>query len=228
MTGRRIGQRCRRVLAFRSVLLLDAPVTFREVMAHEEVPLADVFREVGRFLIGREDVVLFGAQAVNVYAETERMTQEVDVMSTRAEAVAEELRRLLSDGFRIAMRVRVVVPGATYRLYQVRKPKNRHLVDIRQADVLPAFRVVEGMRVVAPEELVAMKVFAMDARRGRPKELSDRLDVKRLLLALPELKTDEGAVSDRLHAMGASNAVLTTWRDLVRAPNLADDEDGVW
>src|SRR5580704_6820862 len=97
MTGRRIGQRCRRVLAFRSVLLLDAPVTFREVMAHEEVPLADVFREVGRFLIGREDVVLFGAQAVNVYAETERMTQEVDVMSTRAEAVAEELRRLLSD-----------------------------------------------------------------------------------------------------------------------------------
>jgi hypothetical protein len=164
------------------VLLLDAPVTVREVMTHEEVPLADLFREVGRFLIGREDVVLFGAQAVNVYAETGRMTQDVDVMSTRAEAVAEELRRLLSDRFRIAMRVRVVAPGAAYRLYQVRKPKNRDLVDIRQADVLPAFRVVEGMR----------------------------------------------AVADRLHAMGASNAVLATWRDLVRAPNLADDEDGAW
>ena len=75
------------------MLLLDAPATVREVMTHEEVPLADVFREVGRFLIGREDVVLFGAQAVNVYAETERMTQDVDVMSTRAEALTEARAR---------------------------------------------------------------------------------------------------------------------------------------
>ena len=217
-----------RVLPFPSVLLLDAPLTVREVMTHEEIPLADVFREVGRFLIGREDVVLFGAQAVNVYAETERMTQDVDVMSTRAEAVTEELRRLLSERFRMAMPVRVVVPGVGYRLYQVREPKNRHLVDVRQADVLPAFRVVEGMRVVAPEELVAMKVLAMVARRGRPKELSDRLDVSRLLLALPDLKRDEGAVSERLHAMGAPDAALNLWRDVVREPNLADDEDGPW
>src|SRR5258708_34788726 len=108
-------------------------------MTHEEVPLADVFREVGRFLIGREDVVLFGAQAVNVYAETERMTEDVDVMSTRAEALTEELRQRLTERFRMATRVHVVVPGAGYRLYQVRKPKNRHLVDVRQADVLPAF-----------------------------------------------------------------------------------------
>ena len=50
------------LLPFQSVLLLDAPVTVREVMTHEEVPLADVFREVGLFLIGREDVVLFGAR----------------------------------------------------------------------------------------------------------------------------------------------------------------------
>ncbi len=38
-----------RVLPFPSVLLLDAPLTVREVMTHEEVPLADGFREVGRF-----------------------------------------------------------------------------------------------------------------------------------------------------------------------------------
>ena len=210
------------------MLLLDAPVTVREVMTHEEVPLADVFREVGRFLIGRDDVVLFGAQAVNVYAETERMTQDVDVMSTRAEAIVEELRQLLSDRFRMATRVRVVAPGVGYRLYQVRKPKNRHLVDLRQTDVLPAFRTIEGVRVVAPHELVAMKMFAMAARRGRPKELSDRLDVRRLLLALPELKCDGGAVSERLGTMGAPDATLALWREIVREPNVDDDDDAAW
>jgi hypothetical protein len=207
------------------VLLLDAPVTVREVMTHEEVPLADVFREVGRFLIGREDVVLFGAQAVNVYAETERMTQDVDVMSPRAEALTEELRQRLADRLRMATRVRVVASGAGYRLYQVRKPKNRHLVDVRQVDVLPAFRVIEGMRVVAPEELVAMKVIGMAARRGRPKELSDRLDVKRLLLALPALKCSEGGVHQRLLAMGAPSATLELWRELVREPSVAEEDD---
>ena len=69
----------------------------REACSCSTLPLADVFREVGRFLIGREDVVLFGAHAVNVCAATERMTQDVDVMSTRAEAVADELRALLSE-----------------------------------------------------------------------------------------------------------------------------------
>jgi hypothetical protein len=128
----------------RFVLLLDAPITLREVMTREEVPLADVFREVGHFLIGREDVVLFGAQAVNVYAETERMTQDVDLLSTRAEMVVEELRVRLADRFRIAARVRAVVPGASYRLYPLRKPKNRHLVDVRRVDTLSPFRVVEG------------------------------------------------------------------------------------
>jgi hypothetical protein len=209
------------------VLLLDAPVTVREVMTHEQVPLADVFREVGRFLIGRDDVVLFGAQAVNVYAATERMTQGVDVMSTRAEAVADELRALLSERFRIAIRVRVVVPGVGYRVHQVRKPKNRHLVDVRQSDVLPAFRTIEGVHVVVPEELVAMKVFAMAARRGRPKELSDRLDVKRLLLALPELGRDGGPVSQRLLAAGASDEVLNLWQQIIQEPNV-DDEDDTW
>jgi hypothetical protein len=209
------------------VLLLDAPITLREVMAHEEVPLADVFREVGHFLVGREDVVLFGAQAVNVYAETERMTQDVDLLSTRAEMVVDELRIRLADRFRIAAPVRAVAPGTSYRLYQLRRPKNRHLVDVRQVDTLPAFRVVEGLRVAAPEELVAMKVIAIAARRGRPKELSDRLDVKRMLLALPELRQVEGVVAERLRGGGASEATLGIWREIVDEPSV-DDEDDAW
>jgi hypothetical protein len=209
------------------VLLLDAPVTIREVMTHEEAPLADVFREVGRFLVGREDAVLFGAQAVNVYAETERMTQDVDVMSTRAHALAEELCARLAERLLIATRVRVVVPGA-YRVYQVRKPKNRHLVDVRQADSLPPFRVVEGVQVVSPEELVAMKIVSIAARRGRPKELSDRLDVKRLLLALPELRSVEGAVGASLSRRGAPEATLLLWREVANEPTVADEDDEGW
>jgi hypothetical protein len=123
--------------------------------------------------------------------------------------------------------VRVVVPGVEYRVYQVRKPKNRHLVGVRQIDVLPAFRTIEGVRVVVPEELVAMKVLAMAARRGRPKELSDRLDVKRLLLALPELRRDGGPVCQRLRAVGASDEVVNLWRQIAQEPNV-DDEDDTW
>ncbi len=82
------------------------------------------------------------------------------------------------------------------------------------------------MRVVAPEELVAMKVIALHARRGRPKELSDRLDVKRLLLALPELKQADGVVSDRLQVLHASSGALAAWREIVREPNVADEDDG--
>src|SRR5260370_197163 len=82
------------------------------------------------------------------------------------------------------------------------------------------------MCVVAPEELVAMKVIALHARRGRPKELSDRLDVKRLLLALPELKQADGAVSDRLQFLHASSGAPAAWREILRHPHVPHDDDG--
>jgi hypothetical protein len=43
-----------------TVLLADAPLTFREFVTHEEVPLATIFREVLEFLGGRADAILFG------------------------------------------------------------------------------------------------------------------------------------------------------------------------
>src|SRR4051812_33827325 len=66
------------------VLLADAPLTFREFVTHEGVPLAAIFREVLEFLAGRPDAVLFGAHAVNAYCDPERMTHDVDLLSTRA------------------------------------------------------------------------------------------------------------------------------------------------
>src|SRR5688572_20602852 len=58
----------------RYVLLSDAPLTLREYMSREEIPLATIFREVFAFIEGRDDVVVFGAHAVNAYAQPERMT----------------------------------------------------------------------------------------------------------------------------------------------------------
>jgi hypothetical protein len=70
-----------------------------------------------------------------------------------------------------------------------------------------------------------MKIVAIVARRGRPKELSDRLDVKRMLLALPDLSQVDGVVADRLRGAGVSEATLGVWRDIVNEPSVGDDDD---
>ena len=208
------------------MLLLDGPLTFREYMTNEDVPLAAIFKEVLSFLAAREDAVLFGAQAVNAYCDPPRMTGDVDVLSTQAAALADTLRTRLAARFHIATRVREVVPQLGFRVYQVRKPKNRHLVDVRQTDSLPPSRRIEGVQVAAPVDLLAMKVVSIDARRGQEKELSDRLDAVRLLRTFPELKVENGEVSQRLQALGAEN-VLPIWRELVQQQfDPGDDDDG--
>ena len=113
----------------------DAPLSCREFMTHEDVPLAAVFHEVLTFLAGRSDAVLFGAQAVNAYCATERMTHDIDVLSTDAAGLAADLRACLAERFHLAMRVREVVEAKGFRVYQLRQPTNRHLVDVRQVDV---------------------------------------------------------------------------------------------
>jgi hypothetical protein len=194
------------------VLLADAPLTLREFMTHEELPLASIFRAMFLFLCDRDNAVLFGAHAVNAYCEPARMTQDVDVMSTRAAELAEEVRAHLADRFHIAVRVREIVAGAGYRVYQVRKPRDRHLVDLRQVEALPEFQRIDGLAVVDPVELIAMKVVSAAERMAKEKGLSDRLDLTRLLRTFPELKSELGAVSDRLHAWSTSGARWRTRR----------------
>ena len=108
-------------------------------MTHEPVPLAAIFREVLAELAVTPDAVVFGAHAVNAYCAPERMTADVDVLSTGAGALAERLRGALSEKFRIATRVREVSAGS-FRVYQIRTPKNRHLVDVLQVERLPPHR----------------------------------------------------------------------------------------
>ena len=203
----------------------DGALTFREFVMREPLPLATIHEAVLEFLRGRDDAVLFGAQAVNAYVDEPRMTQDVDILAIRAAELAEELRDLLHQRFQIAVRIRDIQAGTGYRIYQVRTPKNRHLVDIRSVHELPPHDRMDDVLILTPVELIRMKVLSMVARPQTAKGLTDAADLRRLLLAFPELKCEHGAVSERLLANGATEKTLAAWHDLVHQEILPDDDE---
>src|SRR5436309_7148155 len=172
-------------------MLNAGALTFEEFAMREQLPLATIHDAVLEFLRGRDDVVVFGAQAVNAYVSEPRMSQDIDLVSTRAADLAEELRHYLSDRFHIAVRVREIADGKGYRLFQIQKPRNRHLVDLRLVDSLPDAERIEDVLVTSPTELIAQKVISYHGRRGQPKSGTDWRDLAMLLLAFPELKQEE-------------------------------------
>lgn len=175
------------------------------------------------FLRGRSDVVVFGAQAVNAYVDEPRMSQDIDLLSTRATELAEELREYLSERFLIT--INVTGNGKGYRLFQIQKPRNRHLVDVRNAESLPHAERIEDVLVISPPELIAHKVIAYRARRGQPKSGTDWRDLAMLLLTFPELKKEDSAVNEALRSIGANDDVMKTWRELVEQDFLEPQEE---
>ena len=206
------------------VISADA-LSLQEFMNRESFPLATLHGAVFEFLRNRQDTVVFGAQAVNAYVGEPRMTQDIDLLSPQAGELAEELREYLSDRFYIAIRVRKVKEGQGYRVYQVQKTGNRHLVDIRQVEALPAHRCIEQLLVMAPVELVVSKVISYHQRRGKPKAGTDWRDLALLLLTFPELKVESGEVRDNLIAAGVAPVVLSLWQEIVEMEIEAEDED---
>jgi hypothetical protein len=192
----------------------DGSLTFQEFMMREPLPLATIHDAVLEFLRGRDDAVLYGAQAVNAYVDESRMTQDVDIASPRAEELAEELRAFLNKRFHIAVRVRNIREGLGYRIYQVQKPKNRHLVDLRPIESLPPSQRVDEVLVVSPAQLMAEKALSMVQRTDVAKSLMDQADLIRLLRTFPDLKVEQGKVAERLQAMGASAEVMDAWKKL--------------
>jgi hypothetical protein len=190
-------------------------LTFREFAMREPLPLATIQETMLEFLRGRDDVAVFGAQAVNAYVDEPRMTQDIDLLSLRAEELAEELRELLSEKFHIAVRVLEVGQGKGFRIYQAQKTGNRHLADVRPVAHLPATRTIEGIKVLSPAELIASKVISYHARRGKPKSGTDWRDLAVLLLKFPELKSETSEVTSILRSSGASESLLQVWRELV-------------
>lgn len=204
----------------------DGALAFREAVMREPLPLATIHDAIlFEFLPGREDVVLYGAQAVNAYVSEPRMTQDVDVMSPRGEALAEDIRRFLHERFHIAVRTREIRGGLGYRVYQQRKPDNRHLVDVRPVVSLPPFRRVERVKVVVPEELIAMKVISSLSRSGKAKGRIDEGDLIRLLLTFPPLKADPEPVRLRLEALGAEPAAFAAWEKWAGTDLEPEDDD---
>jgi hypothetical protein len=189
---------------------------------HETLPLSQIHVAVLEFLEGRDDVVLFGAQAVNAYVDEPRMTQDVDLISTRAKDLAEELRKNLGEAFHIATRVCEIKNGIGYRIYQVRSEGNRHLVDVRSVEALPNAERVENILVLSPLELIVSKVISYHSRRGKPKSGTDWRDLAFLLLRFPELKA---RVGELLVARNESEAMIATWHELAGQELRAEDDD---
>lgn len=200
-------------------------INFREIVMKEPLPLAVIQTAVIDFLRGREDGVLFGAQAVNVYVAEPRATQDVDLISTRAKELAEELRAHLAEHFHIALRVREIKNGAGYRVFQVRKAGNRHLVDIRSVDSSPESKRLDGVLVLSPAALIASKVVSYQNRLGKPKSGTDWRDLALLMLTFPQLKCDPGPVTDRLKSATTDERVLALWRDLAAQDITPENED---
>lgn len=191
----------------------------------EPLPLSTIHDAVLGFLRGRHDAAVFGAQAVNAYVQQPRMTQDVDILSTCAEELAGELQRELADRFRIAVRIRVVAGGGGYRLYQVRKPKNRHLVDVRSTNRLPVCNRLGKILVPVPTELICQKLVSMVSRPNAPKGMTDKADLQRLLLAFPELKVADGEVADGLRAAGVDEKTMAAWYDLAAQEIMPEEDD---
>lgn len=205
--------------------MLNAEVlTFQEFAMHEPLPLSKIQGAVLEFLQGREDAVLFGAQAVNAYVSEPRATQDVDILSPRAKDLAEELRKHLSDTFGIALRVREVGEKG-FRIYQVRKEGNRRLVDIRVEKELLATQEIQQIRVLTPVELIVSKVISYQSRRGKPKSGTDWRDLAMLLVRFPEFKTVDGEVAKNLSLRNAGENAITFWAELVQQDFSIDDED---
>jgi len=205
-------------------MLGDGGRAFSEFAAKEPLPLATINDAILEFLHNREDAVLAGGQAVNAYVDEPRMTRGVDIQSTRAAGLADQLRGHLAQVFSITVRVREVAEGSGFLLFQPTEPKSRQLADLRQVERLPPNRRIEGIRIVEPADLIAQKVVACLRRVGRPNGLTDRRDVASLLLHFPDLKRHPGPVDDRLQALGAGSAVLEIWKEIVASDILPEDD----
>jgi len=204
----------------------DGPLTFQEFATREPHPAAVIHDAVLEFLRGRADAVLQGAHAVNAYVTKARWTQDVDIASPRAGGLAEKVRAFLQERFHITVCVLEMKEGVGFRIFQVKKPSNRHLVDVRQAFNLPPAKRVKKVLVATPPELIANKVISMVGRGNRPQGFQDQADLYRLLLTFPALKKEEGPVAERLRAAEADEDVMAAWKELVAQDIQPEDEDG--
>src|SRR5438094_3424901 len=142
----------------------DGGLTLMEFVMRDPLPLSVIQDAVFEFLEHRDDAVVYGAQAVNVYVARRRNTEDVDVATTSGIEFAEELRVYLAERFHIAVRIRTVRGAIGYRIYQVRRQGDRHLVDVRPVTSLPSWQLAGNVRLVTPEQALPVQRLALVAR----------------------------------------------------------------
>lgn len=208
----------------------DGALAFREFAMKEPLPLARIQDAIFEFLRGRDDAVMLGAQAVNAYAKQWRMTQDVDIMSTRAKELAEELWERLAEDFGIVAAVRPGREEGVFCVGQIREPKGRRFADVHQVASFPPSRRIRGVMVPVVEEVIAGKLRAYVKRKGKSRGLSDLRDLRALLLDFPGLKTADGPVGELLIANRADEATLREWGEVVaqKIERENDDDKFVW
>jgi hypothetical protein len=110
-------------------------------------------------------------------------------------------------------------------VFQVRSEGNRHLADLRRAE-FPLTDIVErdGIRYVGLATLTALKISALVKRRLAPKGATDLADIRRVLLAHPELRDDKERVPTAIRAVGGGDVELRQWLELLAQPLVSDEE----
>jgi hypothetical protein len=205
-------------------------LTLSEYLMKEPVPLHRVHEAIFDFCRRWHDAVIFGAQAVNAHLPEAgaRMTQDVDILSVHPEQTARALADALRAQLQIATRVREVVLGKGFRVYQKRESGSRHLADVRLLEFDAESVKRDGVVYVGLALLVAMKLAAATRRGNTAKGLTDLVDLRRLLAAHPELSGDarlDAAIATATGSAAGAAAAKDMWRSILSAPPAAADPE---
>ena len=93
---------------------------------------------------------------------------------------------------------------------------------MRLVSEFPTTQIIEEIQVLSPVELIAAKVMADHARRGRPEAGTDWPDIAMLLLEFPALKAE---VTQTLQSKNVDNAVLETWVEIENQEFTSENPD---
>ena len=124
----------------------------------------------------------------------------------------------LHQEFYIATRSRRLKNHPAWRVYPVLKSGNRHLVDVREVAVLPAFERINQIQVLSPIALMESKVISAFARQNQPKGFSDLRDLYSLMLRFPELV-------EQVTVDPTNQALQGFWRSIQSRQIQTADED---
>lgn len=202
----------------------NRPLPFREYVVSGSLPLDVIHWEVFDFLRGRNDAVLSGDYAVSAYVDQFRDAHQLEIVSTRASELAEELGAYLGRKFPISVRVRSAPYDRGYCVSQ-KNPQPRNLADVRSATSLPPAQRVKQVLLPMPAELIAARTIAFHRHAATPKSSIDLRHLRLLLLTFPDLKAETGLVHDRLTEAGADEATFAVWRNLVSREIRAEEDE---